>query len=250
VRAFAYLGGVARRLVYDNLSAAVKRIVGLQERELTERFQALASHFLFEPCFARPGQGHDKGGVESRGKAIRLQHLTPILAGPDLETIAAAALHDVDRLWRQRQHDDGRLLSDLFDEDRARMLPRPAAPFEPRGLEPVAISHSATVKVDGAVYSLPEDWARLDAAAWIGARDIRFGCRGAETFRPRQRSGGKRIEYRDDLKELSRKPQAVRPVAPVLPRPDFFSRTDSLDVTPRLSHEHGRRGTAEDGQDV
>jgi len=216
VRAFAYLGGVARRLVYDNLSAAVKRIVGLKERELTDRFKALVSHFLFEPCFARPRQGHDKGGVESRGKAIRLQHLTPIVAGPDLATISTAALHDVDRLWRQRRHDDGRLLSALFDEDRERMLPLPDAPFDPRCLEPAAISHSSTVKVDGAVYSLPEGWARLDAEAWIGANDIRFCCRGEETFRPRQRPGGKRIEYRDYLKELSRKPQAVRQVAPEL----------------------------------
>jgi transposase len=216
VRAFAYFGGVARRLVYDNLSAAVKRILGLRDRKLTDRFKALASHHLFEPCFARPGQGHDKGGVESRGKSIRLQHLTPIVAGPDLGTISGAALTDVDRLWRQRRHTDGRLLSELYEEDRARMLPLPTAFFEPRCMTPVAISHSSTVKVDGAMYSLPERWARLDAEAWIGVGDIRFRCRGEETFRPRQRPGGRRIEYRDYLKELSRKPQAVRQVAPEL----------------------------------
>jgi len=62
VRAFAYLGGVPERIVYDNLGAVVKKIVG-SERELTERFMALCSHYLFEPCFARPGEGHDKGGV-------------------------------------------------------------------------------------------------------------------------------------------------------------------------------------------
>ncbi|MCA1837269.1 MAG: IS21 family transposase [Actinobacteria bacterium] len=67
VRAFSYLGGVPQRIVYDNLSAAVKKIVG-SERELTERFMALVSHYLFEPCFARPREGHDKGGVEARGK--------------------------------------------------------------------------------------------------------------------------------------------------------------------------------------
>ncbi|MCA1837394.1 MAG: IS21 family transposase [Actinobacteria bacterium] len=62
VRAFEYFGGIPHRIVYDNLSAAVKRIVGSQ-RELTERFMALSSHYLFELCFARPGEGHDKGGV-------------------------------------------------------------------------------------------------------------------------------------------------------------------------------------------
>ena len=216
VRAFTFLGGVARRLIYDNLAAAVKRVVGLKERALTDRFQALSSHYLFEPCFARPRQGHDKGGVEGRGKAIRLQHLTPILAGPDLDTISATARNDVVRLWQQRYHPDGRPLSVLFEEERTLLLPLPAATFDPRCLELVAISHSATVKVAGAVYSLPERWARLEAEAWIGARDIRFCCRGEETFRPRQLPGGKRIEYRDYLRELSRKPQAVRQVAPEL----------------------------------
>lgn len=216
VRAFAHFGGVSRRVIYDNLSAAVKRIPGLKDRKLTERFQALSSHFLFEPCFARPRQGHDKGGVESRGKSIRLQHLTPIVSGPDLPTISSGALAGVERLWRQRRHDDGRLLSALFEEDRALMIPLPAADFDPRCMVSASISHCSTVKVDRAEYSLPEGWARLDAEAWIGARDIRFRCRGEEVLRPRQRPGGKRIEYRDYLKELSRKPQAVRQVAPEL----------------------------------
>jgi transposase len=61
VRAFSYLGGVPRRIVCDNLTAAVKKVLG-SERELTERFTALASHYLFEPCFARPGT--EAAGVE------------------------------------------------------------------------------------------------------------------------------------------------------------------------------------------
>jgi len=216
VRAFAHLGGVTRRLVYDNLKAAVKRIVGLRDRQLTERFKALSSHYLFEPCFARPREGHDKGGVEGRGKSVRLQHLTPIVSGLDLDTISAAVLADVERLWRDRRHDDGRLLSTLFAEEHALLLPLPAAAFEARCRVPVAISKSATAKVAGALYSLPERWARLDADAWIGPQDIRFRCRGEDAVRPRQRPGGKCIVYRDYLRELSRKPQAVRQVAPEL----------------------------------
>jgi transposase len=83
VRAFAYLGGVPRRCIYDNLPAAVRRIVGV-ERKLTKRFEELVSHYLFEPCFARVGEGHDKGGVESRGKGIRLRHMTPVPRGESL----------------------------------------------------------------------------------------------------------------------------------------------------------------------
>jgi transposase len=72
VRAFEYFGGVPHRIVYDNLTAAVKKIVGC-ERELTERFLALVSHYLFEPCFTRPREGHDRGG-QGQGHKARPSH--------------------------------------------------------------------------------------------------------------------------------------------------------------------------------
>src|SRR6185295_15590004 len=96
VRAFAHLGGVPARIAYDNLRAAVTRILVGGERALTARFQALASHYLFEPCFCRPGEGHDKGGVEARGKALRRQALVPIPSGPTLDTINEALLAGLD----------------------------------------------------------------------------------------------------------------------------------------------------------
>src|SRR5271169_3799497 len=107
MRALAYLGAIPRRCVYDNLSTAVREIVG-GERQLNQRFEALVSHYLFEPCFARVGEGHDKGGVESRGKAIRLQHLTPVPCGDNLEEIAQALLADVARAFAQRRDAEGR----------------------------------------------------------------------------------------------------------------------------------------------
>ncbi len=55
VRAFAHFGGVPRRTVYDNLSAAVRRVQFLC-RALTDRFAALVSHYGVEPSFARPAR--------------------------------------------------------------------------------------------------------------------------------------------------------------------------------------------------
>src|SRR5207248_5407266 len=83
-------------LAYDNPRAAVVRILVGGERALTPRFAALASHYLFEPCFCRPGEGHDKGGVEARGKAVRRQALVPIPSAPTLAAINAALLARMD----------------------------------------------------------------------------------------------------------------------------------------------------------
>jgi len=215
VRAAAHFGGLPRRIVYDNLSAAVKRRVGLTP-QLTERFQALVSHYLFEPCFARRGEGHDKGSVESRGKGIRLQHMTPVPRGNSLAEISAAVLKEVDDTWRERVHRDGRRCWDLWQEERRNLIVLPERPFEARRVVLIPVSSKSTVEIEGARYSLPSQWARLDATAYVGVDDIRLVCRGETETVPRQRRGGKCVQYRHYLPELAKKPQAVRQVAPEL----------------------------------
>ena len=216
VRALGTIGAVPHRLVYDNLTAAVKRRLLHGQRELSDRFRALSSHYLFEPCFARPGEGHDKGGVENRGKGIRLQHLTPIVAGESLTAISVELQAQLDKTWGQTRASDGQLLGTLYDQDQFLMKRLPAVPFDPRRVQPVVVSRSATVTVQGALYSTPTTWARLDAMAFIGVEDLLLICRGEEQRHPLQSKGGRSIRYRHYLPELARKPQAVRQVAPEL----------------------------------
>jgi len=215
VRGFEHFGGVPARGVYDNLTAAVKRRLGL-ERELTDRFRALASHYLFEPCFARPGEGHDKGSVEARGKGVRLQHLSPVPCGENLQAINTELLTRLETAALVRKDRCGRTVTERFEQERRRLRSLPARPFEPRLAEPVVSNRQSLVRIEGADYSLPSHWACLQAMAFVGVADIRFECRGEIHVEQKVPRGGRRIRYRHYLKELARKPQAVRQVAPKL----------------------------------
>ena len=215
VRAAGRFNGLPQRVVYDNLSPAVRRRVGLAP-ELTGRFQALVSHYLFEPCFTRVGEGHDKGSVEARGKGLRLQHLTPVPRGQSLAEMSSALLNEVEAAWGERVQRDGRRCWDLWQEEQAKLLPLPEKPFEARKTVLTSVSSKSAVQIEGATYSVPSGWARLEATAYVGVEDIRLVCRGETEVVPRQRHGGKRIRYRHYLPELARKPQAVRQVAPEL----------------------------------
>lgn len=215
VRAFALLGCVPRRLVYDNLSAAVKRRVGC-ERELTSAFQALVSHYLFEPSFARPGEGHDKGGVEARGKAIRLQHLTPIPCGESLAVIAQAVQEKLDQAMTTRRDASGVPASQRFAEEALQCLALPAVELPAQRVVLVSVSRRSVVRVEGAQYSVPSRWAGLEATAYVAVETIRLTCRGEEVEMARQQRGTRAIRYRHYLPELAKKPQAVRQVAPEL----------------------------------
>jgi transposase len=212
VRGFELFGGVPHRCIYDNLSAAVRRLV-LPERELTARFQALASHYLFEPCFTRRGTGHDKGGVESRGKGIRLQEFTPIPRGESLADINTQLMERLATVAATRRREDGRTIQERFAAERSQLLPLAAMAYEPRKIVLCTVSRRALVQVEGATYSVPSHWKLLDATAYVGPQDVRLVCAGETMLVERERFGGKRIRYRHYLPELAQKPQAVRQVA-------------------------------------
>jgi transposase len=178
VRAFSYFGAVPQRLLYDNLKAAVRKLVG-GERELTTRFLSLASHYLFEACFARPRTGHDKGGVESRGKSIRLQKLVPIPKGHDLTSISKDVLVRLDSK-----------VTPKFSDETALMLPLPSKPFESaRCLVDVSASSRSLVCVEGSSYSVWSEWARTDVTAYAGVDEIRIVSRKDDRIvaHPRQK---------------------------------------------------------------
>jgi transposase len=85
--AFGRFGGVFRRLRYDNLKSAVKRILQGHRREETARFIAFRSHWKFESVFCTPGEGHEKGGVEGEAGYFRRNHWVPIPQAKDLEDL-------------------------------------------------------------------------------------------------------------------------------------------------------------------
>jgi len=90
--AFAYFGGVFRRLRYDNLGAAVKRVLRGSRREETQRFIAFRSYWRFASEFCTPGEGHEKGGVEGEVGTFRRNHWVPVPQARDLADLNAQLL--------------------------------------------------------------------------------------------------------------------------------------------------------------
>jgi transposase len=219
VRAFAHFGGVPHRIAYDNLKAAVRTILVGSERELSLRFGALASSYLFEPCFARPYTGHDKGGVEARGKGIRWQHLTPVPVAASLEEINALLLRRLAEQVETQRDASGRSTRERFELEKPCLLPLPSHAFESAAKVAVVASSQSLVRLDGAHYSVPCGWARLTLMAHSGVDFVRIdpplSARSDEgpVTHKRVAKGLRSVDYRHYLRELAHKPQALRQVA-------------------------------------
>jgi len=78
VRAFHHFQGVPRRIAYDNLKAAVMRVLEGRNRQEQERFIVFRSHYLFESRFCTPGQGHEKGRAEDGVGFSRRNFMVPV----------------------------------------------------------------------------------------------------------------------------------------------------------------------------
>lgn len=62
--AFRVFKGVPERGIYDNMKTAVDKVGKGKLRTINKRFQAMASHYLFELEFCNPAAGWEKGQVE------------------------------------------------------------------------------------------------------------------------------------------------------------------------------------------
>jgi transposase len=85
--AFAYFGGVFQKLRYDNLVAAVKKVLRGHRREETTRFVAFRSHWRFTAEFCTPAEPHEKGGIEGEVGYFRRNHWVPVPKVNDLATL-------------------------------------------------------------------------------------------------------------------------------------------------------------------
>jgi len=154
-RAFEYLGGVPRRISYDNDKVLVSAITGTRTRRLTDGFLQLQSHYRFAEHFCGANRPNEKGVVESTVKFARLKFFVPVPQVRDLEQLN-------ERLVEQCRKDLKRTLRGhkaskevLLAEDQTVFLPLPEVPFDACRKVQTRASSLSLVRFDTNDYSVP-----------------------------------------------------------------------------------------------
>ena len=158
VDAFARLGGLpVGNVRYDNLKAAVSRVLFGRTREESQRWLAFRGFYRLEVFYCRPGVegAHEKGGVEGEVGRFRRTHLVPVPEVDSMaelnERIVAADAADLRRRIGQRLRPVG---EDLAVEQKL-LRAVPAEPF-PTGLVLFPrVDRYAQVTVRQCLYSVP-----------------------------------------------------------------------------------------------
>ena len=172
VAAFAALGGVPRRIVYDNLATAVAKVLRGRTRVEQEAFVAFRGHYLYASHFCLPGRegAHEKPLVETLVGYARRNFLVPVPAVPSWEALNAL-------LAERCAAEDGRAASGrggsigaLWRAERGQLLPLQQHPYPCCRTLAVRATRQGLVAFERNRYSVPSRHAGerliLRAFAW------------------------------------------------------------------------------------
>lgn len=209
--AIRHFGGVPRRLVLDNTSLAVRRVLTGREREETKGFQAFRGVYPVEIDYCAPAKGWEKGSVEGAAKYVRNNAFRPMPKVASLAELNEQILRELDDDLDDRRLPDGTTVRAAWAEERGHLRPLPARdPETCRRLSRVA-DKFGHVRLDRVGYSVPIRFAYR--AVWVKAFHDRVEIAvDSETVATHARSfteGAKVLDARHVLPLLEKKHRAV-----------------------------------------
>ena len=173
-RAFRFIGGVPRKIRYDNSKIAVAKITGSRERQVTTEFQRLQSHYLFETQFCLVRRANEKGHVECLVDYGRANFLVPVPKVGSLmelnETLEQRCREDLERTLRGKDGTKAVLLS----EERPAFLPFPAQECEARRITQANANSLSLVRFDTNSYSVPVKYAHRKITVVATVDDVKL----------------------------------------------------------------------------
>lgn len=218
VRAFAFFGGVPRRITYDNSRIAIARIIGPRLRELTAGFLQLVSHYLFRYHFCLVRRANEKGLVEGTVKYGRLNFLVPVPEVQDFEELNALLEQRCRADLQRRLRGQCQIKEKLLGEEQMRFLPLPFTAFEACRTQPGRVNSELLVRFDDNDYSVPMEYAYQDVVVKGDPSQVKI-CRLQDVIAVHRRCWGREQQIFDPLHYLpllERKPHSLafaRPLA-------------------------------------
>jgi transposase len=230
--AFAYFGGVPRRILYDNTKLAVARILGDGTRTKTRAFSELQSHYLFAEKFGRPGKGNDKGKVEGLVGYARRNFMVPVPRHVTWEEFNEHLLAQCQQRRERKLRGHQQTIGERFEKDKEMLLPLPAARYEACEKRSTRVTSMSLVRYRANDYSVPVEWGHREVLVKGFVHEVVI-CAASEVIARHPRSYEREDMIFDPLHYLAlleRKPNALDQAAPLAgwQLPDCFAQLRRL----------------------
>jgi len=224
-RAFAALGGVARRGIYDNMRTAVDKVHKGKGRTVNARFAVMCAHYLYDPDFCNVASGWEKGRVEKNVQDSRRRiwiEASRRRFGSFAELNAWLG-ERCRALWNEIRHPEHGQFSvaEMLEHERPHLMPMPE-PFDGYVEKPARVSSTCLVSVARNRYSVPCELAGQMVSTRLYPSSVVVVADDAVVARHERLSdsGGTRYDWQHYIPLVQRKPGALRNGAPFTDMPE------------------------------
>lgn len=243
-QAFAYFGGVPRTILYDNTKIAVKEIAGDGERQPTEAFSGLRSHYLFAAKFGRPGKGNDKGNVEGLVGYARRNFMVPVPRATSWEELNRGLVEQCRRRRERKIWGHEETIAQRFERDREKLLPLPAAPYEACQKRTTRVSSQALVRFETNDYSVPVAYGHRQVMVKAFVWEVVISC-SSEVIARHARSYGREEMIFDPLHYLALLEQKTNALDQAAPLEGWQLPEEFTELRRQMEARLGKRGRRE-----
>lgn len=147
---FEYIGGVPRRIVFDNATGVGRRTCEVVRT--TELFGRFAAHYDFPYSFCNPNAGHEKGNVEKKVGFIRKNLFVPLPNVMNIASYNRTLLARCDELAEREHWKRGGSQRELFVEDGLALIGLPEKGFDVVRYVKAKANKQGKISVDGPHY--------------------------------------------------------------------------------------------------
>ncbi len=231
-KAFAALGGIPRRGIYDNMKTAVDKVKKGKARVVNTRFAAMASHYLFDPDFCNVASGWEKGVVEKNVQDSRRriwQEAAGIRFGSYTE-LNLWLLARCRNLWQELRHPGYDLtLTEMLNDERPHLMPMVTA-FDGYVETVGKVSSTCLVSFERNRYSAPCELVGQVVGIRVYPERIDLVAHDAVVASHVRRFGRNETVYdwQHYIPLIERKPGALRNGAPFADLPEPLLRLRAL----------------------
>jgi transposase len=184
VHALEFFGGSPRKIIVDNLKAAVLNGSGRHACWHPE-FLALCGHYCLEPIACARRDPESKGIAEASVRYVKHN----ALAGRDEELTCWEDYPKFARYWLDHvanvrvHHTTKERPVDRWDKERGQLRPLPQLPLDTDEIASAVVTPHARIKFDGNRYSVPPELARKTVMIRADAAQLRVFHQGCEVAR-------------------------------------------------------------------
>jgi transposase len=217
LHAFAFFGGVFPTLIYDNLTAAVLKVMKGKDRREQEAFRRFHGYYNFTARFCNVASAHEKGGVEGLVGFARRNYMVPIPKAESLEELNERLLRDCVGYGKHRIQGREETVNERFAAEKAQLLALPAHPFSNRDILESKVNPYATVILDKNRYSVPTRYVGLRVKAELGVDRVELFHAGKSIATHHRLFGNNKWQLKADhyLELLQQRPAAFASARPV-----------------------------------